>query len=85
MRKKIALGGAIHSPRVLFLDEPLKGIDPVSGRVVTDLLRRLASKGVTLFFTPLLASRRRRSVTTRPDTGSMPFRGSSRKSTRGCE
>jgi ABC-2 type transport system ATP-binding protein len=52
MRKKIALAAAlIHSPRVLFLDEPLNGIDPISGRVVTDLLRRLASKGVTLFFT----------------------------------
>ena len=52
MRKKLALAAAlIHSPRVLFLDEPLNGIDPVSGRVVTDLLRRLARKGVTLFFT----------------------------------
>jgi ABC-2 type transport system ATP-binding protein len=52
MRKKVALAAAlIHSPRVLFLDEPLNGIDPVSGRVVTDLLRRLAGKGVTLFFT----------------------------------
>ena len=52
MRKKVALAAAlIHSPRVLFLDEPLNGIDPVSGRVVTDLLRRLAQKGVTLFFT----------------------------------
>src|SRR5689334_18951927 len=38
MRKKLALAAAlIHSPRVLFLDEPLNGIDPVSGRVVTDL------------------------------------------------
>jgi len=52
MRKKLALAAAlIHAPRVLFLDEPLNGIDPVSGRVVTDLLRRLAAKGVTLFFT----------------------------------
>jgi ABC-2 type transport system ATP-binding protein len=52
MRKKVALAAAlIHSPRVLFLDEPLNGIDPISGRVVTDLLRRLADKGVTLFFT----------------------------------
>jgi ABC-2 type transport system ATP-binding protein len=52
MRKKVALAAAlIHSPRVLFLDEPLNGIDPISGRVVTDLLRRLAQKGVTLFFT----------------------------------
>jgi ABC-2 type transport system ATP-binding protein len=52
MKKKTALAAAlIHSPRVLFLDEPLNGIDPVSGRVVTDLLRRLAQKGVTMFFT----------------------------------
>jgi ABC-2 type transport system ATP-binding protein len=52
MKKKVALAAAlIHSPKVLFLDEPLNGIDPVSGRVVTDLLRRLTQKGVTLFFT----------------------------------
>jgi ABC-2 type transport system ATP-binding protein len=52
MKKKIALAAAlIHNPRVLFLDEPLNGIDPISGRVVTDLLRGLAHKGVTLFFT----------------------------------
>jgi len=52
MRKKLALACAlVHSPRVLFLDEALNGIDPVSGRVVTDLLQRLAARGVTLFFT----------------------------------
>lgn len=52
MRKKLALAAAlIHNPKVLFLDEPLNGIDPVSGRVVTDLLKSLARKGVTLFFT----------------------------------
>jgi len=52
MKKKTALAAAlIHNPRLLFLDEPLNGIDPVSARVVTDLLTRLAQKGVTLFFT----------------------------------
>ena len=52
MRKKTALAAAlIHNPRVLFLDEPLNGIDPISGRVVTDLLRRLVQKGVTMFLT----------------------------------
>jgi ABC-2 type transport system ATP-binding protein len=52
MKKKLALAAAlIHDPRVLFLDEPLNGIDPVSGRVVMDLLQRLSRSGVTLFFT----------------------------------
>lgn len=52
MKKKVALAAAlIHNPRVLFLDEPLNGIDPISSRVVTDLLRELAKKGVTIFFT----------------------------------
>ncbi len=52
MRKKLALAGAlVHGPQVLFLDEPLNGIDPVSGRVVSDLLRRLTARGVTIFFT----------------------------------
>jgi ABC-2 type transport system ATP-binding protein len=52
MKKKLALAAAlIHSPRLLFLDEPLNGIDPISARVVTDLLQRLTRKGVTIFFT----------------------------------
>jgi ABC-2 type transport system ATP-binding protein len=52
MRKKLALACVlVHGPSVLFLDEPLNGIDPVSGRVVSDLLRRLTTRGVTIFFT----------------------------------
>jgi ABC-2 type transport system ATP-binding protein len=52
MKKKVALAAALlHNPRVLFLDEPLNGIDPISGRVVGDLLRRIAAKGATIFFT----------------------------------
>src|SRR6478735_2285023 len=43
MRKKAALGCAlIHNPPVLFLDEPLEGVDPVSGDVIRRLLARFA-------------------------------------------
>jgi ABC-2 type transport system ATP-binding protein len=52
MRKKLALACAlVHNPRLIFLDEPLNGIDPISGRVIMDLLQRLVRRGVTLFFT----------------------------------
>ena len=51
MRKKIALAAAlIHRPEVLFLDEPFEGIDPVSSRVIRDILRELTQRGTTIFF-----------------------------------
>jgi ABC-2 type transport system ATP-binding protein len=51
MRKKIALAAAlIHRPEVLFLDEPFEGIDPVSSRVIRDILRDLTQHGTTIFF-----------------------------------
>jgi ABC-2 type transport system ATP-binding protein len=51
MRKKAALGCAlIHNPPVLFLDEPLEGVDPVSADVIRRLLARLAASGSTVLF-----------------------------------
>src|SRR5437764_13085858 len=51
MRRKAALGCAlIHNPPVLFLDEPLEGVDPVSGDVIRRLLARLAASGSTVLF-----------------------------------
>lgn len=51
MRKKIALAAAlIHRPQVLFLDEPFEGVDPVSSRVVRDILNDLTRHGTTIFF-----------------------------------
>ncbi len=51
MRKKIALAAAIiHRPQILFLDEPFEGIDPVSSRVIRDILRDLTHGGTTIFF-----------------------------------
>jgi len=51
MKKKIALAAAlIHHPRVLFLDEPFNGIDPISMRAIRNVLRHLTEHGVTIFF-----------------------------------
>ncbi len=51
MKKKAALAGAmIHSPRVLFLDEPFNGIDALSARAIRDALRRMTAQGATIFF-----------------------------------
>ena len=51
MRKKAMLGCAlIHTPSVLFLDEPLEGVDPVSADVIRRLLTRYAESGSTVLF-----------------------------------
>jgi ABC-2 type transport system ATP-binding protein len=51
MRKKATLGCAlIHNPPVLFLDEPLEGVDPISADVIRRLLTRLAGSGSTVLF-----------------------------------
>lgn len=51
MRKKTALGAAIiHSPRILFLDEPFEGIDAISGRAIRAVLQQLRTRGTTIFF-----------------------------------
>lgn len=51
MRKKAMLGCAlIHNPSVLFLDEPLEGVDPVSADVIRRLLTRFTASGSTVLF-----------------------------------
>ena len=52
MKKKIALSAAlIHGPRILFLDEPFEGIDPVTSRTIKDILVSLQKRGTTLVLT----------------------------------
>jgi ABC-2 type transport system ATP-binding protein len=52
MRKKTAFAAAlIHNPKVMFLDEPFGGIDPISVRAIRDVLRQVMEHGTTVFFT----------------------------------
>ncbi|MBL8043595.1 MAG: ABC transporter ATP-binding protein [Nitrospira sp.] len=53
VRQRLALGCAlVHSPRVLFLDEPTSGVDPIGRRRFWEILSRLArEEGVAILIT----------------------------------
>lgn len=50
-RKLMLIRAVMHEPRILFLDEPTVGLDPVSRRDIWILLKDLKKKGLTVVFT----------------------------------
>src|ERR1039458_1924148 len=52
MQKKLALAAAvIHGPKVLFLDEPFEGVDPIAAGTLKQMLQRMIARGATIFLT----------------------------------
>ena len=52
MKRRLDLGlSLVHKPEVLFLDEPTTGLDPGSGRVLWDEIKKLRDEGVTIILT----------------------------------
>lgn len=51
-KQRLALGCAIlHEPRIVFLDEPTSGVDPISRRKFWDLIGEMSQAGTTVFVT----------------------------------
>lgn len=51
MLQRIGLAQAIlHDPELVFLDEPMSGLDPIGRKMVKDLMIELKKEGKTLFF-----------------------------------
>jgi ABC-2 type transport system ATP-binding protein len=49
MRQKIALAGALlHEPRMIVMDEPFTGLDPVSGKQIRQLMERVVADGTSI-------------------------------------
>jgi ABC-2 type transport system ATP-binding protein len=57
MLQRVGIAQAIvHNPRVVFLDEPMSGLDPMGRREVRDLIEGLRQEGKTVFFSTHILS-----------------------------
>jgi ABC-2 type transport system ATP-binding protein len=57
MLQRVGLAQAIlHDPKVVFLDEPMSGLDPMGRREVRDLMEQLKHEGKTVFFSTHILS-----------------------------
>jgi ABC-2 type transport system ATP-binding protein len=51
-KQRLALGCAvIHQPRIIFLDEPTSGVDPITRNNFWRIIKEMASRGITVFVT----------------------------------
>ncbi|MFA5794460.1 MAG: ABC transporter ATP-binding protein [Candidatus Brocadiia bacterium] len=51
-KQRLALGCAIiHEPKILFLDEPTAGVDPIARQMFWKLIKEMSNSGVTVFVT----------------------------------
>ena len=52
MKQRLVIARAIlHSPQIIFLDEPTRGLDPIVGREIRRLIVDMSKEGVTIFLT----------------------------------
>lgn len=57
MRQRIAIASALlHNPKVIVIDEPIVGLDPLSTKIVKDILKERANAGTTIFMSTHLLS-----------------------------
>jgi ABC-2 type transport system ATP-binding protein len=57
MLQRVGLAQAIlHDPRLVFLDEPMSGLDPMGRREVRDMIQQLRHEGKTVFFSTHILS-----------------------------
>lgn len=57
MLQRVGIAQAIlHEPKLVFLDEPMSGLDPVGRREVRDLIEQLKQEGKTVFFSTHILS-----------------------------
>src|SRR5438270_1097685 len=57
MLQRVGIAQAIlHEPKVVFLDEPMSGLDPMGRREVRDLMEQLKAEGKTVFFSTHILS-----------------------------
>lgn len=51
-KQRLALGCAIiHEPKIIFLDEPTSGVDPITRNNFWSIIRQMANSGITVFVT----------------------------------